>query len=61
MSRLQFSARRFQWLLKLARKIADLPDSETIQPAHLAEALRLRPAEAANALTRLTAKGPICC
>jgi magnesium chelatase family protein len=47
MSQLQMSARGFHRVLKLARTIADLADSETIQPAHLAEALHLRPAEAA--------------
>jgi predicted ATPase with chaperone activity len=35
-------------LLKLSRTIADLVGSEAIQPAHLAEALHLRPAEAAE-------------
>src|SRR5258708_16660686 len=48
MSQIQLSARGFRRMLKLARTIADLADSETIQPAHLAEALHLRPAEAAT-------------
>ena len=45
MSQLQMSACGFRRVLKLARTIADLADSETVQPAHLAEALHLRPAE----------------
>jgi magnesium chelatase family protein len=43
MSQLQMSARGFHPVLKLARTISDLADSETIQPAHLAEALQFRP------------------
>jgi magnesium chelatase family protein len=48
MSQLQLSARGFHRVLKLARTIADMADSETIQPAHLAEALHLRPAQTAT-------------
>jgi magnesium chelatase family protein len=43
MNQLQMSARAFHRVLKLARTIADLADSEAITTAHLAEALQYRP------------------
>jgi magnesium chelatase family protein len=38
--RLQLSARAFRWMLKLARAIADLAESEPITAPHVAEALQ---------------------
>lgn len=43
MKQLNFSARGFHRVLKVARTIADLSGSETIETPHLAEALQYRP------------------
>ena len=43
MNQMQFSARAYHRVLKLARMIADLAGSDAIQLAHLAEALQYKP------------------
>jgi hypothetical protein len=45
MRQMNLSARAYHRVLKLARTIADLAGSERIQPAHIAEAIHLRPVE----------------
>jgi magnesium chelatase family protein len=46
LKRLNLSARAYHRVLKLARTIADLGDSDTIQMQHVAEALQYRPRQA---------------
>ena len=43
MNQMQLSTRAYHRILKLARTIADLSFSDSISPAHQAEALQYRP------------------
>jgi magnesium chelatase family protein len=46
--KLTLSARSYHRVLRVARTIADLDDAESVSSAHIGEALRFRPADAAD-------------